>query len=246
NSPTLMNAGNELGMLSGCFVLPIEDSMDSIFKTLYNTAMIHKAGGGTGFDFSSLRPKGSIVGTTQGVSSGPISFLHAYDAATETIKQGGKRRGANMSVMRCDHPSIEDFLVCKQVEGGIANFNISVAITDKFMRAIRDDKDWDLVWGGKTYKTVRALTLWNKIVDGAWNNGEPGVLFIDTINKKSTIDEEIFATNPCGELPAPPNISCNLGSINLVKHMVFKEDGSAEINLDKLDETTTTAVRFLD
>lgn len=244
NSPTLFNAGRELQQLAACFVLPVEDSIDSIFKTLYKTAKIHQSGGGTGFSFSSLRPEGDIVSTTDGKASGPVSFMQIFDCATEQIRQGGKRRGANMGVLSIDHPDIEKFATAKD-EDVLGNFNISIAITDKFMKAVKSNKDFDLVnpRNKKTVKTVKAKKLFSLICRQAWKNADPGCLYIDTINHFHPLGKLgwIKATNPCGEQPLLPYEACNLGSINL-SNMVRE----GEADWEKLRKTVHTAVHFLD
>ncbi|MFW9935820.1 MAG: adenosylcobalamin-dependent ribonucleoside-diphosphate reductase [Candidatus Thorarchaeota archaeon] len=244
NSPTLYNAGTEIGQLSACFVLPIRDDMDSIFTTLWHMARVQKSGGGTGFSFSQLRPKGAKLESTGGIASGPVSFMRVYDTATDVIKQGGRRRGANMALLRCNHPDIMEFISAKSDKKSFSNFNISVAITCQFMDALKNNGDIDLVNpnSGEVEQTINARMIFDSIIINAWNTGDPGLIFIDRINDKHPLKGmQIESTNPCGEMPLLPYESCVLGSLNLAQ--VVK---GGEVNWKRLSEVIPLAIRFLD
>jgi ribonucleoside-diphosphate reductase alpha chain len=250
NSPTLRNFGRNEGCGSACFVLPVEDSRRSIFKTLSDAVDVQAYGGGTGMSFSRLRPKGDHIRSTGGTASGPLSFMKIFDLTIgDIIKQGGTRGGANMGILRVDHPDIESFITAKMVEGALKNFNISVAVTDSFMSAVENDDDYHLIFDGRVYNTVAARSIWDTMIDGAWRNGEPGIVFLDTINRNNPLQPlgEIEATNPCGEQPLLPYSSCNLGAINLSQ--MIKGDwieNKATVDWRKLREITQIGIRFLD
>jgi ribonucleoside-diphosphate reductase alpha chain len=245
NTPTLFNAGTKQGQLAACFVLPVEDSLESIFTTVKNMALIEQTGGGVGFDFSHLRPRGDLVRSTKGVASGPVSFMRIFDVATEVIKAGGKRRGAMMAILRVDHPDILEFITAKQAVGVLSNFNVSVAVTGMFLAAVESDSEYPLInpRNGEVVKQLRARDVWGAIAASAWASGDPGVVFIDEINRLNPTPQvgKIESTNPCGEVPLLPYESCNLGSVNLSK-MVTNQS----VDWEKLRQTVRNGVHFLD
>jgi ribonucleoside-diphosphate reductase alpha chain len=249
NSPTLMNAGTYSGQLSACFVLPVKDSLEEIFNTLKIAALIQQKGGGTGFNFSQLRPNGDRVYTSGGYASGPVSFIKIFDAATSQVKQGGKRRGANMGILNVTHPDIEEFISAKRDNNTLQNFNISVGISDAFMKSVCANGSWDLVHPNHNtvVKTVNSIELWHQIVQNAWLHGDPGLLFLDTININNPTPAlgEIEATNPCGEVPMLSYESCNLGSINL-SNLTIGQYGEKSVDWVGLENTINIAIRFLD
>lgn len=271
NSPTFTGAETDLGQLSACFVIPVEDTLRGIFGTMTEAAVTHQSGGGTGFAFSRLRPNGDRVRSSQGVASGPVSFMQVYNAATEAIKQGGTRRGANMGILRVDHPDIMEFIHCKDDTTQMTNFNISIGITDRFMEAVKDDQDFDLInpRTGEVVSAMYARLVWRTLVDCAWKTGEPGIVFLDRMNRRNpngngrtyryvdaqgrfisdsglVVKEGIEGTNPCGEQPLPPYGSCNLGSINLANFVLHPYTANAQVDWARLRQVTGVATRFLD
>ena len=249
NSPTLMNAGRELQMLSACFVLPVQDSMEAIFETVKQATLVQKSGGGTGFAFSDLRPEGDIVGSTGGVASGPVSFMRAFDGATEAVKQGSTRRGANMGILHVTHPDILRFISSKEDGKSISNFNISVSVTEEWMQKVRNGEEYDLInpRTGKATGQFNAREVFNQLAEMAWRTGDPGIVFLDRINKDNPNPQlgQIQSTNPCGEQPLLPYESCNLGSVNLTRMVRYTEDG-AEVDWDRLEQVIKTSVHMLD
>ncbi|MBW3015939.1 adenosylcobalamin-dependent ribonucleoside-diphosphate reductase [Candidatus Woesearchaeota archaeon] len=242
NSPTLMNSGTELSQLSACFVLPVEDSITSIFDTLKNAALIFQTGGGCGYNFSKIRPKGDIIRSTKGIASGPLSFMTIFDKTSDVMKKGGKRRGANMGILDYTHPDIMEFVKSKRDGKSLQNFNISVAVDSRFFKIVRDNKSFNLINSrtGKPHSKLNARTLFNEIVESAWLTGDPGLIFIDEINKKNPLRQKIRATNPCGEAPLLPYESCNLGSINLSNFV-----SEASIDYARLKSVIKSSVIFL-
>jgi ribonucleoside-diphosphate reductase alpha chain len=249
NSPTLMNAGTALGQLSACFVLPVEDTMESIFEALKQMALVQRTGGGTGFSFSRLRPRGDLVASTSGEASGPVSFMRIFDCATENIKQGGKRRGANMGVLAVEHPDILEFVRAKLEAGALSNFNLSVSVTDAFMQAVEADATCELVHPrtGRPAGRLRAGEVWRAITEAAWRSGDPGLLFRDAIDRANPTPQlgAIEATNPCGEVPLLAYESCNLGSVNVAR-LVLESRGQAQLDWQRLESVVSDAARFLD
>jgi len=249
NSPTLMNAGRDLQQLSACYVLPVPDSIEGIYSSLKNMALIHQSGGGTGFSFSKLRPSGDKVKTTKGISSGPLSFMHVFDKSTDVVKQGGTRRGANMGILHYTHPNILEFINMKQTPGIMENFNISITVDEKFMNAVKNNEEYNLINPRNDEITgkLNAKEIWKKLVENTWQTGDPGIIFIDRINKTNSNPTPhlgiIEATNPCGEQPLLPYGACNLGSINLSK---FIKEDRTDFDYEKLKECVFTATHFLD